>query len=197
MLFGVILVMSESRRPITNAVFCCLLLAMTATAIFLTWLQLRRDEPDVAAQEAAGIASLLKAQPQPYLSPAQVVRIQLAALKINDADDKGISVCFRFASPANRSQTGPLPRFAELVRSPQYRVMLNHRNARIGPVTVENNIAQLPVHLIGTTGEEVVYIFMLSRQKQGENVGCWMTDGVITVPNLRPQPSHDSDGIVI
>jgi|GEM_PF-1456430 len=189
--------MSKARKPLTNAAICCLLLAVTAIAIFSTWKQLTQDRGGASGWNEAGIDMLLEAHPKPDLTPTQVVRIQLAALRVNDSDDKGIDVCFRFASPANRNQIGPLSRFVEIVRSPQYRVMLNHRNSEVGPVTIDDDIAQLPVHLIGRSGEEVVYIFILSRQKQGENVGCWMTDGVITVPNLRRQPSDDGDSIVI
>ena len=49
--------------------------------------------------------------PDPALTPEQVVRIQLEALRNNDAGDRGIAVAFRFASPGNRQNTGPLPRF--------------------------------------------------------------------------------------
>lgn len=51
--------------------------------------------------------------PSPDLSPDQVVRIQLDAMARNDepAPDSGIATAFKFASPENQAQTGPLDRF--------------------------------------------------------------------------------------
>ena len=48
------------------------------------------------------------AYPEPELTPNDVVRIQLLAMQQNDDNDFGIEVTFRFASPANKKQTGPL-----------------------------------------------------------------------------------------
>ena len=53
--------------------------------------------------------------PRPELSPEEVIRIQLEALRHNDEQDRGIEVAFRFASPANRASTGPLPRFIRMI----------------------------------------------------------------------------------
>ena len=62
---------------------------------------------------ASGCASMgSKAQgpaPSPGYSPGEVVQILVEALRENDADDSGIAVVFRFASPENRSVTGPFP----------------------------------------------------------------------------------------
>jgi len=44
--------------------------------------------------------------PTPALTPAEVVRIQLEALRNNDEQNRGIEVAFRFASPANRAKEG-------------------------------------------------------------------------------------------
>ena len=54
--------------------------------------------------------------PDPALSPGDVVRIQLEALRRNDEQDRGIAVAFRFASPANRTNTGPLSRFIAMIK---------------------------------------------------------------------------------
>ena len=69
------------------------------------------------------------AYPEPKLKPNDVVRLQLLAMQQNDDSDFGIEVTFRFASPANKKQTGPLKRFISLVRNPSYRPLLNHINA--------------------------------------------------------------------
>lgn len=119
--------------------------------------------------------------PNPNLSPADVVRIQIRALERNDIphENAGIGIAFRFASPRNKLVTGPLPRFIQLVSNPVYRAMLNHRQAKYGPLQIEGVNATQPVILIASDGQRVGYLFTLSRQDGGTCGGCWMTDGVI------------------
>ena len=69
------------------------------------------------------------AYPEPELKPNDVVKLQLLAMQQNDDSDFGIEVTFRFASPSNKIQTGPLKRFNSLVRNPSYLPLLNHTNA--------------------------------------------------------------------
>ena len=85
--------------------------------------------------------------PNPNLSPADVVRIQIRALERNDIphENAGIEIAFRFASPRNKLVTGPLPRFIQLVSNPVYRAMLNHRQAKYGPLQIEGVNATQPV----------------------------------------------------
>jgi len=119
--------------------------------------------------------------PNPNLSPADVVRIQIRALERNDIphENAGIEIAFRFASPRNKLVTGPLSRFIQLVSNPVYRAMLNHRQAKYGPLQIEGVNATQPVILIASDGQRVGYLFTLSRQDGGTCGGCWMTDGVI------------------
>ena len=60
--------------------------------------------------------------PGPGLSPVEVVAIQLTALQANDAPetDAGIAQTWAFAHPDNQRMTGPLPRFAQMIKGPQY-----------------------------------------------------------------------------
>ena len=62
--------------------------------------------------------------------------IQLGVLaEASDLDpDDGIAVAYRFASPANRAQVGPLERFRRLVHAPTYRAILGHRSSELGTV---------------------------------------------------------------
>lgn len=116
--------------------------------------------------------------PSPVLTPDQVVQIQLNALRHNDERNRGIEVAFRFASPDNKLQTGPLPRFINMIRQGPYRLMLAYDNISYHPVEVMENVARQRVTLIGA-GIVVDYEFYLSRQAEGECPGCWMTDAVI------------------
>lgn len=120
--------------------------------------------------------------PSPDLTPGQVVRIVMDALKNNDAKDGGIAVAFDFASPSNKKITGPLPRFIPMVKNPMYAPMINHKSATLSKVMVRDDEAQVVVTLVDAKGEEAAYVFRLSKQPpDGEPADCWMTDGVIRV----------------
>ena len=119
------------------------------------------------------------AYPEPELKPNDVVRLQLLAMQQNDESDIGIEVTFRFASPANKKQTGPLKRFIRLVRNPSYSPLLNHTNATFLELTVEENFAVQEVVVTSSKGERIGYRFRLSIQKGTVCPGCWMTDSVV------------------
>lgn len=141
-----------------------------------------------AAQSSSLSASLLHPalsdtlQPSPELSPKQVVEIQLEALRNNDADDKGIEVVFRFASPANRAQTGPLPRFAKMLKSGAYALMLNYESVIFDDTSVAGDKAEQRVVLINKQ-QKLGYSFVMSRQNVAPYQDCWMTElvGVVQI----------------
>ena len=119
------------------------------------------------------------AYPEPKLKPNDVVRLQLLAMQQNDDSDFGIEVTFRFASPANKKQTGPLKRFISLVRNPSYSPLLNHINATFIELTVEEVFAVQDVIITTSNGKRIGYRFRLSIQKCPLYPGCWMTDSVV------------------
>lgn len=132
-----------------------------------------------AAQDARGPEHLsADLFPSPELSPAQVVRIQLNALRHNDTENRGIEVAFRFASPDNKLSTGPLPRFITMIQQGPYNLMLAYENITYDPVEIVEDRARQRVTLIGA-GLVVAYEFYLSRQTDAGCMGCWMTDAVI------------------
>jgi hypothetical protein len=116
--------------------------------------------------------------PKPGLSPEQVVQIQLNALRHNDARNRGIEVAFRFASPDNKLNTGPLPRFISMIQQRPYSLMLDYEHLAFHPLEVVEDQARQRVTLIGA-GLVIDYEFYLSRQSAGGCSGCWMTDAVI------------------
>ena len=115
--------------------------------------------------------------PNPALSPGEVVRIQLEALRANNETDHGIEVCFRFASPNNQSNTGPVDRFGEMIKVGPYSLMLDYHDAQYAEVEIRENRARQLVTLKGTS-ETITYAFHLSRQTLDDCDGCWMTDAV-------------------
>jgi hypothetical protein len=120
-------------------------------------------------------------EPNPSLSPREVIIVQLEALQNNDLyhDDGGIRIAYLFASPSNRSHTGPVARFIQLVKNPLYKAMIGFRRADLGPMLVLGDHAQARVQLVDAQGQMVRYIWSLSRQHEAPYEGCWMTDGVM------------------
>jgi len=126
-------------------------------------------------------------KPSPALDPAQVVRIQLGALAHVDepVHDAGLAIVFSFASPGNQAQTGPLPKFVELVRK-SYPEMLNHRSAVLIKTVIDGDQALQGVELIDRSGTAHRYVFVLTRQVEPPYRDCWMTDGVYPAPGEKP-----------
>ena len=125
-------------------------------------------------------------EPSPALSATQVLRTQLLVLRMG-ADD-GIARCFAFASPDNRRQTGPLPRFARMIRE-GYGVMLQWRKAYVAEHhiahdgTLEADQAIFIVTLIGPDDTPTAFIWHLEVQGAATGYeGCWMTAAVGGLP---------------
>lgn len=118
--------------------------------------------------------------PSPALSPEEVVEIVIDALRTNEgtADDAGIRTVWRFASPGNRASTGPLPRFARMIKR-GFPDMLAHESSRFDEMRVVDDKALQAVWLTLPSGNEVGYAFQLGRQEGGEYDGMWMTEAVL------------------
>jgi Domain of unknown function (DUF4864) len=119
--------------------------------------------------------------PRPELTPDQVVDTQLVALQFNDrpTKDAGIATTFRFASPDNRKTTGPVEKFALIVKGPAYRPLINHRIAGYGLMVVKETLALIRVTVVAADGQAIEYEFRLSKDPASN---CWFTDGVIPIP---------------
>ena len=117
--------------------------------------------------------------PSPDYKPQQVVKIVIDSLQGNtEPDDQGIATVFRFASPGNQASTGPLDRFARMIKG-GFADMLNHAGARYDPMEVSGDTAVQAVWLLTDSGKEVGYAFQLSRQSSGKFKDIWMTDAVV------------------
>lgn len=112
-------------------------------------------------------------------SPDQVVRIVIEALQHNNAEnDDGIATVFRFASPGNRANTGPLSRFTSMIKR-GFPDMLSHTSARFDPMEISDNTAVQAVWLLQPDGKETGYAFQLGKQSSGQFDGIWMTEAVV------------------
>lgn len=128
-------------------------------------------------------ADLSRSEPHPSLSPREVVRIIMTALRQNDVPgpDRGIDVTFRFASPANKRSTGPLARFKAMVKGPAYGVMIGHRSVMFENYEVSGDHARIDAVLVAANGRSFGFRFGLSRQHGNRFEGSWMTDSVVPI----------------
>lgn len=118
--------------------------------------------------------------PNEKYEPEEVVELQVEALQDNDnpREDAGIETAYNFASPGNRSNTGPIESFKRMVKNPLYSDMINHHKASYIPMEKDGEVAKQEVVLIQEDGTETKYEFVVSVQSEGEFEGCWTTDSV-------------------
>ena len=75
-------------------------------------------------------ADLIK--PNSNLKPFDVLTIQLNSLKNNNSPykDAGIEQTWEFAHPINKTFTGPLERFKQMIYSDSYKILISHENSK-------------------------------------------------------------------
>ena len=118
--------------------------------------------------------------PDPSIAPEEVVAIQMKALQFNDnpEPDFGIAQTWNFAHPRNRAMTGPLPRFAGMLKGPAYGQMLNHASHRIVPVPGDGDRVNFDVFMETSRGNVLYFNWAVELVKGGEFDNCWMTVAV-------------------
>ena len=126
---------------------------------------------------------LSRVAPHPSLSPLDVVQIIMNALQTNDEPSKnhGITVTFNFASPANKNVTGPIERFVNMVSGPVYGHMVDHLGAVYETIKIKGDSASIDVIIKVGSGRFVGFRFLLTKQRDNEFDGAWMTDSVIPI----------------
>lgn len=118
-------------------------------------------------------------RPDSSLSPADVVRVSLDALRANDApyEDHGVETVYSFASPAVRQASGSLSRFSDVVHR-NYRPLFAVDRVGTTPVERSGDRAVQEVTVVDADDRETVYAFRLARQQGGDADGCWLVDGL-------------------
>jgi hypothetical protein len=132
---------------------------------------------------AAGLAQVAELAPEPKLSPEQVVQYQVGALQHNDDPhtDAGIERTYRFASPSNKNLTGPLENFISIVKSAAYSPMVNNLASSVIGSQIQGDHAKVAIRVTPEKGSQLTYLFVLTKQHDGEFNDCWMTDSVVPV----------------
>ena len=125
--------------------------------------------------------SFLKADlliPNNSILPAEVVKIQLAALMDNDKkfEDSGIEQTWNFAHPNNKKNTGPLPNFKMMIKGNSYQMLLNHLSHTITQLESSDKWAQFEVVILDK--EKIYHKFNWQVEKLttgGPLQDCWLT----------------------
>jgi len=133
-------------------------------------------------------ADELQPAPNIELKPEQVIEIVIEALKTNDAEknDDGIATVFRFASPKNKTMTGPIERFSRMIKG-GFSDMLNHVESEFGEIEIHDNVALQSVWLTSKSGNQVGYVFQVGKQTDEQFNGMWMTESVWPIGVRKPK----------
>lgn len=136
--------------------------------LFLSVVSCNKSEPD----------PILKSEnrPRPELTPEQVVKIQLEAIRESDGSDEGLATAYRFNSPDHKERIGTLGQFGEIVKSSKFQVMLGYRAAEYGSTRIEGGRALNIVTLQDEQGRVQMFLFELRKQVTGPDKGCWLTE---------------------
>jgi hypothetical protein len=165
---------------------------LLAGLVNLLWL-LRDDEAEfraggLSASDLKNVDLSEVVLPHAHLSPAEVVRLQLAGLAHENADGVGILQCYAFASPANRAVTGPLDRFGRMVRQQPYDCMARPRALLVGRPEHDKRVARVLVTVMGADSQVHAFTFVLGRQQEAPFANCWMTEAVLaSLPTTTPE----------
>jgi len=116
--------------------------------------------------------------PSPDLSPAEVIRLIIESLQQNDATDLGIEVTFNFASPGNKSASGPLNNFKQQVKEPLFMPLLNFSSYKTSELVSDGRRAQQIIIFQDQNGLDAGFLFTLTKQSESPYYDCWMTDSV-------------------
>ena len=119
-------------------------------------------------------------KPNPGIKPIEVVEVQLFALQSNDENnDLGIQQTWEFAHPRNKMATGPLPKFANMIRTPAYSILLNNLKFETKEIFNDGKNASVAVRIEARNNKAYTYLWMLEKvDAEGSLKGSWMTTGV-------------------
>ena len=124
-------------------------------------------------------ADLIK--PNSNLKPIDVLMIQLNSLKNNNNPykDAGIEQTWKFAHPINKTSTGPLERFKQMIYSDSYKILISHQNNKTIILKESDNKLVYKVYVLSKDKKKYYYIWQIEKVEQEGNLkNCWMTTGV-------------------
>ena len=124
-------------------------------------------------------ADLIK--PNSNLKPLDVLMIQLNSLKNNNNPykDAGIEQTWEFAHPTNKTSTGPLEKFKQMIYSDNYKILISHENHKTIILKESPNKLVYKVYVLSKDKKKYYYIWQIEKvEQEGKLKNCWMTTGV-------------------
>jgi len=124
-------------------------------------------------------ADLIK--PNSNLKPFDVLMIQLNSLKNNNKPykDAGIEQTWEFAHPINKTSTGPLERFKQMIYSDSYKILISHENTKTIILKESPEKFVFKVYVLSKDKKKYYYIWQMEKiEREGKLKDCWMTTGV-------------------
>lgn len=122
----------------------------------------------------------LPAHPSPSFPPEAVVEAQLQALRANN-----VAAVFAFASPENKSKTGPVERFAAMLQHSHYKPLVRHTKATsLRRLQISTTAYMELVEVVSCcpekrASEPFLYVWVVSKQPETSAFpGSWMIDAV-------------------
>ena len=116
--------------------------------------------------------------PNEKLSPYDVVKVQLEALKNNDKDDEGIKQTWLFAHPENKKSTGPYERFRIMIYGAQYKSLLNHSSHKINLIMNTPNKHIFKIEILAKDKQLLFYEWHVQKASEENCNNCWFTSAV-------------------
>jgi hypothetical protein len=163
-----------------SRVVACLLVGAVGALAGATFARFAPSGIDSQAIESSPRRTQIQ-MPAPRLTPDEVVRLQVGALRAFGDDASAINQCYVLASPANRAYTGPLNRFIAMVRSPTFGTLVSQTSTLVGQPVIRGGQATVLVTVLDPSRTPHVFRFFLSKQTDRHYLDCWMTDAVIPV----------------
>ena len=120
-------------------------------------------------------------KPNKKIKPDQVVEIQLKGLKYNDELKKnnGIEQTWEFAHPFNKRYTGPLPKFINMIKSENYKMLLNHLDSEIIEIFKADEKYGFEVKILGRNKNYYKFQWIVEKySNEGPLKDCWLTTSV-------------------
>ena len=117
-------------------------------------------------------------EPDKNFTPYEVVKIQLEALKFNDANDEGIKQTWLFAHPNNKKVTGPFARFRIMLYGEQYRFLLNHLSHKIELTMNSPDKYIYKIEILASDKKLFYYEWHVQKGSDDKCKDCWFTSAV-------------------
>ena len=93
--------------------------------------------------------------------------------------DAGIEQTWEFAHPKNKTFTGPLKKFKQMIYSDNYKILISHVSTKAEKIEETSNRLVFKVYVLSKDKKKYYYIWQIEKVKiEGKFKDCWMTTGV-------------------